>query len=169
MSNENLNQVEIPLNKSKLFLLTVVCFLFTGIGIYMFLDANDFVLKTIAILAILIFATGIVSGLKKLFNKNPGLIIDSEGITDNSNGLNIDLIPWNDITEIKSNSFRGIKTILIYVRNPEEYIEKAKTKRASVILKDNMKTNGTPFSIASNTLKYNFEELEQLLNAKLKE
>jgi len=33
----------------------------------------------------------------------------------------------------------------------------------------NMKMYGTPFSITANTLNYNFDELEKLLNEKFKE
>ncbi len=55
------------------------------------------------------------------------------------------------------------KFLLIGVENPEKYIGKAKSGIKARLMKTNMKMYGTPLSITSNTLKYDFNELEKLI------
>ena len=59
------------------------------------------------------------------------------------------------------------KFLLINVTNPEKYIEKANSGIKSKLMHSNHKMYGTPLSIASNTLKYDFEALNELLQEAL--
>ena len=52
---------------------------------------------------------------------------------------------------------------MIHVTNPEKYIGKAKSGMKAKLMRSNMKVYGTPLSITSNTLKYDFDELEKLV------
>ena len=112
-------------------------------------------------------ATGIY-GIVKLFDKKIGLIIDSDGITDNSNASSIGLIEWNDITEIRTKQIMSTKFLLIDIVKPEKYIGKAKNGMQAKLMKANMNMYETPLSITSNTLKYNFGELEKLIHTEFK-
>ena len=55
------------------------------------------------------------------------------------------------------------KFLLIKLSNPEKYIEKAKNEMTARLMRTNIKMYGTPLSITSNTLKYDFEKLEKLI------
>ncbi len=55
------------------------------------------------------------------------------------------------------------KFLLIHVRNPEEYIDKARGGVKAKLMHSNMQMYGTPLSITSNTLKCSFDELERLI------
>ncbi len=55
------------------------------------------------------------------------------------------------------------KFLLIYVVDPEKYIEKAGGGAKAKLMRSNMEMYGTPLSITSNALKYNFDALEQLI------
>ena len=168
-------KIEIPLSKNKLILGFGGSLLFVIAGIWLFLNAeifqehsfkllrNPMVIKGIGIISFLFFgATGIFS-FKKLFDKKVGLIIDSNGITDNTNASSIGLIEWNDITDIITKQVMSTKFLLINVANPEKYIGKAKTGMKAKLMRSNMKMSGTPISITSTTLKYDFGKLEQLI------
>lgn len=168
-------RIEIPLSKNKLFLLIGGSILFVGLGVFMILNADSFqeqsnsilrnpmVLKVIGIVSILLFsATGIFS-FKKMFDKKPGLVIDTDGITDNSSGVSVGLIEWEDITDIKTHQIMSTKFLLIEVKDPEKYILKAKSGMKTKMLRANLKSYGTPISISSNALKYNFKKLEALI------
>jgi len=175
-----IKKIEIQISKNKLFLGIGASILFVILGIELFINANDFqnnsigmlrnpmIIKSIGIIASLFFGTTGIYGLKKIFDKKAGLIIDEKGITDNSNASSIGLIEWNDITEIKTKQVMSTKFLLIEVKNPEEYIKKAKNRMKAKLMKTNMKMYGTPLSITSNTLKYNFEKLEHLIQTELK-
>jgi hypothetical protein len=63
---------------------------------------NPFVKYGAAIAAILFFGFGIFYFLRKLIDKKPGLIIDDNGIIDNSSAVSVGLIPWSDIEHIST-------------------------------------------------------------------
>lgn len=168
-------KIEIPLSKNKLFLGIAASILFVGLGVWLFLNADSFqeqsssllrnpiVIKVISIFSILFFGAVGVFVFKKLFDKKPGLIIDAHGITDNSSGVSVGLIEWKDITNIVTDQVMSTKFLLIELKDPEKYIAKAKSGMKAKIMRANMKSYGTPLSISSNTLKYNFKKLEELI------
>ena len=51
----------------------------------------------------------------------------------------------------------------------EKYIGKAKNGLRAKLMRSNIKMYGTPLSITSNTLKYNFGKLEQLIQTEFKQ
>ena len=174
-------KIEIQLSKNKLLLGVVGSLLFVIVGIWLFLNTdifqehpfrlfrNPMVVKGVGILGFLFFgATGLFS-FKKLFDKKAGLIIDSNGITDNSNASSIGLIEWNDITDIITKQVILTKFLMINVTNPEKYIGKAKSGMKATLLRLSMKMNKTPFSITSSNLKYDFGKLEKLLQTKFEQ
>lgn len=168
-------KIEIPLSKKKLYLGILASLLFVIAGIWLFfytnlyqnfplkLFRNPMIIKGIGVLSILFFGTIRILQIKKLFDKKAGLIIDSNGITDNSNATSVGLIRWNDISDIKTKQVMSTKFLLINVLNPEEYIAKSKNGMKAKLMRTNMKVSGTPISITSSTLKYNFRKLEKII------
>ena len=169
------DSIEIPLSKNKIILLILGSILFVIAGIWLFANSTEFqnnsmqlmrnpmVIKSVGIIGILFFGATGIYGIRKLFDKKAGLIIDKNGITDNSNASSIGLIAWNDISGIKTEQVMSTKFLLIGVENPEKYIGKAKSGMKARLMKANMKMYGTPLSITSNTLKYEFDKLEKLI------
>ena len=129
---------------------------------------NPELIRIIGIITTVFFGIGVVYGIKKLFDKKIALIIDSNGITDNSNASSIGLIEWNDISGIRTIQVMSTKFLLIDIANPEKYIEKAKNRIQARLMKANMNIYETPLSITSNTLNYNFGELEKLIKTEYK-
>ena len=167
--------IEIPISKNKLILGIVGSIMFVILGMWLFTNSTEFknysmrllrnpmVIKSVGIIGMMFFGATGIYGIRKLFDKKVGLIIDKNGITDNSNASSIGLIEWKDITEIKTEQVMSTKFLLIKVKNPEEYIEKAKNGMKARLMKTNKKMYGTPLSITSNTLKYDFNKLEKLI------
>ena len=60
------------------------------------------------------------------------------------------------------------KFLLIDIENPEKYIGKAKNRLQAKLMRANMNMYDTPLSITSNTLKYDFGELEELIQTEFK-
>ncbi|ADV50525.1 hypothetical protein Celal_3256 [Cellulophaga algicola DSM 14237] len=170
-------KIEIPLSKNKLFLGIGGSIILVVLGIWLVINADEFqehsmqllrnpmVIKAAGTLAILFFGATGIYGCRKLLDKKVGLIIDSNGITDNSNASSVGLIEWNDISEIKTQQVMSTKFLLINVIDSEKHIGKAKSGLKARLMRTNMKMYGTPLSITSNTLKYDFEKLEQLIQA----
>lgn len=171
--------IEIPLSKNKLFLGIGLSILFVVLGAFLFTHASDFnntssllksplVVKSIGLLSISFFGAICIYGIRKLFNNEFGLIINKNGIIDNSNASSIGLIEWNDILDIHKKQILSSSFLLVKVKNPEKYIAKAKNKIHARLIKSNMKMYGTPISITPNTLKIDFNKLENLLTNYLK-
>jgi len=175
-----MNKIEIPISKKKLTLGIIGSVLFVILGIWFYSHPNDFqnipfrflrnptVIKTIGIAGIIFFGATGIYGIIKSFDKKFGLIIDNEGIFDNSNASSIGLIKWTDIIEIRTEQVMSTKFLLIYISDPNALIENVKGMKRK-LMEGNMKIYGTPISITSNTLKYNFSDLEKLLKDRLNE
>jgi len=168
-----MDRIEIPLSKKKIILLVIGALAFVIIGVFFIINPEVFVkhlnivsitrVRTVGIASVLFFGVIAIYASWKIRDKRAGLIIDENGIFDNSNSVSIGLIKWADITEIRTEEVSSSKFLLIYVSNPEVYLNKATGFRKKV-MRLNYKMYGTPLSITSNTLKYNFSTLEQLLN-----
>ena len=173
------DRIEIPLSKKKILLLLFATIAFVACGIWIatnpemfipniFRITNPEIIRIGGIAGILFFGAGGIYGIKKLFDKKFGLIIDANGITDNSNASSIGLIEWNDISEIRTKQVMSTKFLLIDIVNPEKYIAKAKNGIQAKLMKANMNIYETPLSITSNTLKYDFGKLEKLIQTEFK-
>ena len=170
-----MNKIEIPFNNTKLLLGIGGSILFVILGLYLFTTISDqqtrfnpTLVKGAGIAGILFFGATGIYGIKKMFDKNIGLTIDDNGIIDNTNASSIGFIKWADITEIKTEQVMSSKFILIYTSDPNGILEKAKGMKRK-LMAGNMKMYGTPLYITSNTLKYNFNDLEKLLKDRLNE
>lgn len=160
-----MNKIEIPLSKTKLLLGIGASILFISLGLYFIMTLadqqtrfNPTIVKTVGIPSVMFFgATGIYR-IKKMFDKTIGLTIDENGIFDNTNASSVELIKWTDITAIKMEQVASTKFLLIYTSNPDFYLDKVKGIKRK-LMEGNNSMYGTPLSITSSSLKYNFEDL----------
>lgn len=169
--------VEIPLSNGKLVKGLVGCIAFVAASIWMFCSEQrpgsgifsvPAIRYTIAIVGILFFGAMAVFYLVKLRDKKPGMVIDENGIIDNSGGLAAGFIPWADIKDFGTIKVMKQQFLVIEVRNPEYYINAQK----SVLKKKGMLYNfnhyGSPIAISTNTLKCKLPELITLLEERNK-
>jgi len=170
-----MSKIEIPLSKTKLLFGIAGSILFVVLGLFLFITIadqqsrfNQTIVKGVGIAVILFFGATGIYGVKKMFGNAIGLTIDDSGIFDNTNASSIGLIKWTDITEVKVEQVASTKILLIHITNTEIYLDKAKGFRRK-LMEGNNRMYGTPLSITSNTLKYNFGDLEELINDRLNE
>lgn len=172
-----MDKIEIPLSKTKISLLVIGAVIFVIHGVLFILLPDKFTTtflgspKTIMIVgvsSVLFFGAAGIYGLIKLFDKSTGLIIDENGITDHSNASSVGLVEWPDILEIRTEQVMSTRFLLIFVSNPDKYLDKASGFKRK-LMKANMKMYGTPLSITSNTLRHNFDDLERLVMSSLNE
>jgi len=170
-----MNKIEIPLSKTKILLTIGGSILFVVLGIYFITTMadqltrfNPTLVKGVGIASVLFFGATGIYGIKKLFDNNVGLTIDDNGIIDNTNATSIGLIKWADITEIRTEQVMSTKFLLIFTKDPNEILEKVSGMKRK-LMAGNMKMYGTPLSITSTTLKYNFNALEKLIKDRLNE
>lgn len=169
--------IEIPLSKTKLILGLIAAVFFVICGAWLLLNVAEFerasfrimrnpmFIRIIGTASIVFFAAVGLYACSKLFDTKVGLTIDDEGLIDNSNASSVGRIYWKDISGFRTKQVMSTKFLLIDLRNPEAYIQNAGGKIKSRLLRSNMKMYGTPLSITTNTLKYDFKALEKLLHS----
>lgn len=171
-----MDKIEIPSSKTKIILVLIGCFVFVILGFFFILKPEFFIspivrtvlfIQIVGSVVILFFGLGGIYGCKKLLDRKIGLVIDIEGIYDNSNASSIGLIKWDDIINIKTEQVSSAKFLLVYIRNPKEYISREKGFKKK-LMEANYKMYGTPLSITSNTLQCNFHELEMIIKERVK-
>jgi hypothetical protein len=168
-------QIEIPLSKNKLTLMLIGSLVFVTAGLWFVISppaisnpiiGNPTLILTVGIASILFFGLCAVYLAKKLPDKTPGLIINDKGITDNSGGVSVGLIPWTDIKAITIETAANQKFLMVKVKNPDEYINGQKGFIKKKAMQMNYNTYGSPISISANGLKCNFDELYRTLQDK---
>jgi hypothetical protein len=170
-----MNRIEIPLSKTKISLLVFGSIAFVIFGILFIINPDTFIspifrnpqiLRLTGIAAVLFFGATGIYGLRKLFDKKVGLIVDEIGITDYTNASSVGLIDWVDITEIETEEVMSTKILLIFTLNPDKYLNRVNGFKRK-LMQGNMKMYGTPLAITSNTVNYNFDALEKLIKNRL--
>ncbi|MBS1652624.1 MAG: hypothetical protein JSU07_11510 [Bacteroidetes bacterium] len=176
MKNEE--QIEIPLSKTKMLLTLLGAIMFVGLGLWFLINppkinnpifGNPTTIFIVGLASIIFFGLLAITIFRKFSDKKAGLIINREGITDNSSGVSAGLIPWSDIEEIKVSQVMNQKFLMFIVRNPQDYLDKVTNALKRNAMKMNYKTYGSPISISSNALQTNFDDLHKLLLEKMKE
>lgn len=125
-----ITRTEVALSKTKLSLSLLGCVAFVAIGIWLFSAAPSIAAypiifcQALGIISIVFFGFIGVFIARKLQDNKPGLIIDEEGITDNSSAVAGGSIVWRDIKDIYVIEIGRQKLMMIEVVNPEKYIER---------------------------------------------
>ncbi|WP_277017047.1 STM3941 family protein [Flavobacterium lindanitolerans] len=168
----------IKLSRKKMILALLGSFLFVIMGIWMVVshkEMNSIFLKfplavlILGILSILFFGFLAILIIKKLSSQTDGLIISSEGITDNSSAISAGFIPWTEITAITETSYAGQAFVIIVIKNPEEFIAAQKSSFKRKAMTANHKSFGGAVSISANSLQTTHKNLKKILVEKLTE
>jgi len=154
----------IPLSKGKIIRLALGAVVFVALGIWLYLNAdhiprrNPLYIKVVAVACVSFFGLCGVYASRKLFDPAPGLIIDAEGIVDNSSGISAGRIPWSEIKGFKVTTIKRQRFLTIEVRDPDKYIRRTSGLKRHLAAM-NTKYFGGPIHITSNTLAIGFDEL----------
>ena len=184
-----IEQIEIPQSKKKLLLWFFGGIFLTGCGVCTLglviaelfqVEALQFGLfptlllsymSIMSIVGVLFFGFGTVVIYVKLFDKKPGLIINKQGIIDNVNAPDT-VVLWSDIEKIevsKIGGHWGQKFLMIIIKNPQDYIDRATSPLAKKLTEMCIKKYGSPIGISTGSLQIQFDDLWNLLNEKLNE
>jgi len=172
-----MTEIKIQLSKKKNLLMLLGAAIFVVLGVLFVVSPENFtsqlhqniaLIRLVGMLSVVFFGACAIYGMIKIFDKKYGLIINREGIIDNTNASSIGLINWADILSIKTQNVMSTRFLLIFIKNPENYLNRAKGLKRK-LLYANMKMYGTPLSIISNSIKFNFDDLEDLIKTNLNE
>src|SRR5262245_2521899 len=126
MVPETTSQVAIPLSKRKIILLCLGSCAFVAAAAWMLSTAKqqsalDATLMTgVAWAGMLFFGLCGAYALFKLFDQRAGLIIDADGIIDNSSAVAAGRIVWSDVTGVRVCETYGQAFLVIEVSDPQK-------------------------------------------------
>lgn len=159
-----MEEIQIKISKKKLLFLFLVGIGFLLLSFLFSTQPSSFVNRTmrseelvfiVGCIGLIMFGILSIFLFIKLFDSKPGLVINNEGIIDNASANPAGFIKWSDVISIGTKKVMSVQFILIQVKNPEEYIEKA-NRVNKIALKQNNREHGTPLVITSTSLQCNF-------------
>ena len=163
----------INLSKTKLIFLLVGSLAFVALGAWIFTADNQntellpklasmTLAQGIGLFTILFFGVCTLFAIKKLFDNKPGLVINPEGIIDNSSGSSLGFIPWDDVIGVDQYQIERQKFVSILVSDPHKYAERGNSLQR-MAHRANINLCGTPIVISANSLQVNHEQLLKLI------
>lgn len=136
-------------------------------GIWLIADSqtkyNPLYMRVVAIICASSFSLCGIYVFVKLFDTTPRLIIDSEGIIDNSSGFSAGRIPWREIQGISVTTMNSQKFLTFHVENSQKYIERGNWLKRELNAV-NLRYFGSPIQISANSLRINFDELNKAVD-----
>ena len=148
--------------------MVVGALLFVALGLGLITIADDqkqypsVYVKAVSVVTIGFFGLCAVFGLIKLFDSTAGLVLDREGIMDNSSGTAAGRVEWREIREIRAMTVSGQKLLAFFVDDPAKFLGRGDIV-SRLFVRMSYKMYGTPVFISAHALKVNFEELERLI------
>lgn len=175
-------RTEIALSKSKLTKLLLFCILFLGAGLWMLIAQpqtsnvvfNSPVVRNGAgILGVVMGLFGIYFFSKKLLDRQPGLIIDEDGLTDNTSAFTFGHIPWADVSEVcervvQASAASKQRFVTIRLKDPAPYILREPNAMKRKLLQLNAKNYGSPVHVSANNLQIKHADLLALITTAFK-
>lgn len=174
---EIVDEKVIGISKVKTLLALLGALVFVALGIwFLTLDAEAIAAQRklsspilfygLGVVAIVFFGTCGIFAARKLFDSSPGLVLNRQGLIDNSSGISVGFVPWSEVSRIEEHQIQKHKFISIFVDNPERYMNagnvlQRKARRA------NLKVCGTPISISSSALKIRYNDLHSAIEGYL--
>lgn len=164
------NERAIELSRAKLVMTIAGALLFVAAGAWLVVAPDDsdlfrrfpdpWVGHALGVLAFLFGMAGAVFGIRKTFDRKPGLVLSTAGLVDNSSGVAAGFIPWSEITGLSLFQMHRQRMLIVHVADPEKYIARGNPLRRA-LNRANTGMAGSPIAISSSALRIPFHELQR--------
>ncbi len=164
MGSESPTALVIPLSKGKLVLGLLGPVAFVAVSVWIWSISNNqtrdnpLIIKAVAIACGSFFGLCAIYGCFKVFDTRPGLIIDDQGIVDNSSAVAVGRILWGEVVDF----YVSNKFITIVVVDPQKFMARGNFLKR-MLNAANMKMTGSPINISWIALGLKSDELAQAL------
>lgn len=165
---------KIPFSKTKMYLLLLANLSFLLLSTWFLISpevfsgsATAFWVRLMGIIGLVFFGITFFFGVRMITSGKLAIEITDEGIRDESSGVAVGLIRWEDIEDFGLYSIMGNEFVLVNVRNPEYYHERARGGIARYTMRQNEKMTGTPIQLNVKSVKLSSGKLLELLRAEL--
>jgi hypothetical protein len=159
-----MNELVIPLSRSKLLGQFLAGLVFVGLGVLMIFYPTRYGWweRFIGVVTVAFFGAVVVAILYRLVRPAPALIINAQGIIDNASGLGVGLIRWDEIGEVREYRI-GRQTFLgIFTKDPDALIKKQPRWKRTAI-RANLKLGAAPVNIPQSQLGMRVSQLARII------
>ncbi|MFB9329284.1 STM3941 family protein [Paenibacillus aurantiacus] len=147
--------------KAKTGSLTLAAALFVATGCSM-IASDEVLIRLFGLLCVLFFGGCFIYLAYRMFNRQPSLLIDDEGVTDNSSYVGGGRLAWQDIVSIQLYDFMGQRMIGLTLRDPRAlYDRQGRFKR--LLLKANKGLVHAQVNIPQSALAIPLEQVYDML------
>ncbi|WP_042148720.1 STM3941 family protein [Paucisalibacillus sp. EB02] len=126
-----MNQLVIYAKRGKQILYGILCFIFVAVsGLLLIIGftengSDSFKLIIAGALGFTFFGLCMVYYVISMFKRKPALIVNQEGIIDQSTYIGAGLVKWDEIADVDFVSFSGQTYLGIYTLDPELIVERS--------------------------------------------
>jgi hypothetical protein len=114
----------------------------------------------------LFFGACLVAGARSLFRRTPGLVLRADGFVDASSPISVGFVPWKDVAALAIATIHSQRMLVVKLHDPAPYLARGNAL-ARLVHRANLKLTGSPINLASNSLRISFDELVQLVTARV--
>jgi hypothetical protein len=160
--------ITIPLDRMKLLPIALgsAAFVVLGVGLILISGGESFhdawMMRLAGAASIAFFGLVFVTVVPKLLDPRPGLVIDKDGILDNSSALSAGMVPWAEITGFEVTTVKSQTFLTILLANPDRFVERG-GPIGRFVKRMNRKLYGSPVQISARTLAIGFDQLVALV------
>jgi hypothetical protein len=154
------NELAIPPSRLKLVgtLLGALAFVALGVLMIVVQSRRDVFETLVGLLCVGFFGAVAVSVLKHLLFRGPAVVINSKGIVDNSSGVSVGFIAWDEIEEICEYRFQDQTFLGITLKDVNKVVARQPKWKRSVI-RANLKLGAAPVNIPQSVLGVKVSDL----------
>lgn len=120
----------------------------------------DWVVRAVGAAGVLFFGYTTVFGVRKSFDRKPGLVLTPAGMVDNASAVAAGFIPWSEVTGLGVFEMGQQRMLVVHVADTEKYIAKGNALKRSMN-RANAGMCGSPVVISANALRISFDELQR--------
>ena len=163
------NELVIPPNRLNLVGRLAGAVAFVGLGVLMLIVEmrQGIVAKLMGLVTIGFFGAVAASIVKHLLTAGPAVIIDSRGITDNSSGVSVGFIAWDEVAEVREYTFQHQTFLGIEPKDLNAILARLpKWKRTAI--RGNVKLGAAPINISQLTLGVKVSDLIRQIDTRFR-
>lgn len=163
-------EISIERSKKKSALVIVGALVFVAAGLWMATSDvtlsrrfdDPLVISGIGWFCVVFFGACALSGLWRLFDGRPGLVLNEEGIYPfGKSSSSSRFVPWADISGFEVVSIKHTKLLVVKLFDLDKYLARL-NPMTRLLYKMNESTCSGPIALTSSTLKIKFDDLVSL-------
>lgn len=166
------NSIEIYPKTSKMIFLGISGLIFVVLGILFAIKRVEFGIDLFLVvitsyIGVPFFGFGFVYIMYRIIKKKPSLVVNQDGIIDNSSAISVGLIKWYEIEELFIYVFLGQKFLGIVPKDYQGFIANINPIKRKII-QINKGMVKAPINITQNTVSIPLEQIAEYAKAYIK-